>query len=287
MNEENLLAMILTHGRPDAVHICNSLIRQGWTGPICILIDDEDKAADQYRERFGDMVQIFNKKEWVEKTDSGDNNLENRKAIVYARNASYEIARKLGFRYFIQLDDDYTSFSYRENNNGDFTTGGKPRNMQKTCGHLLDFFKRSKARAVSIAQTGDFIGGDKGSMFRDGLGIKRKCMNFWFCDTESPMSFSGRLNEDCSRYCEYGFRGELYFQIRAIALNQVTTQKAKGGMSEAYSESGTYIKSFHTVMRCPSFVKVSVLQTKNKRLHHKINWENACPKIIRESVRKL
>ena len=35
------------------------------------------------------------------------------KTIVYARNASFEIAKKLGIKNFIQLDDDYNTFQLK------------------------------------------------------------------------------------------------------------------------------------------------------------------------------
>ena len=49
---------------------------------------------------------MFDKLEISKKFDEFDN-FDDRRAIVYARNASFEIAKKLGLKYFLQLDDDY------------------------------------------------------------------------------------------------------------------------------------------------------------------------------------
>lgn len=56
-------------------------------------------------------------------------------------------------------------------------------------------------------------------------------------------------------------------------------------------DTGTYVKSFYTVMHCPSFVRVGVLSDHraaiaNVRLHHSIDHEYGFPKILRESIKK-
>jgi hypothetical protein len=58
-------------------------------------------------------------------------------------------------------------------------------------------------------------------------------------------------------------------------------------MSEAYAENGTYVKTFYSIMLCPSFVKVSLMGTEHKRIHHLTNWNNAVPKIIDEKFKKI
>jgi hypothetical protein len=59
-------------------------------------------------------------------------------------------------------------------------------------------------------------------------------------------------------------------------------------MTEMYLDSGTYIKSFYTIMYAPSCSKVIRLTANKKatRLHHRISWEKAVPKIVREEWKK-
>jgi hypothetical protein len=114
MNDD-FCVFILTHGRPDRVHTYDSLMKSGYTGKVYIVIDDEDKTEEGYRERFGNKVLQFNKKELANKTDEGDN-FQHRKAIVYARNACWELSERVNCRYFCQMDDDYTNFGYRYDN---------------------------------------------------------------------------------------------------------------------------------------------------------------------------
>ena len=58
-------------------------------------------------------------------------------------------------------------------------------------------------------------------------------------------------------------------------------------MTDVYKDSGTYVKSFYTVMYQPSSVKVRVLATKNQRIHHAVHWRYTAPKILREELKKL
>lgn len=45
-------------------------------------------------------------------------------------------------------------------------------------------------------------------------------------------------------------------------------------------------KTNYAVMSMPSAVKISMLNSTHKRIHHKISWNNCVPKIISEKYRK-
>src|SRR5699024_11616996 len=62
--------------------------------------------------RSSDLVLVFSKSEIARTFDEGDN-FGDRRAIVYARNACFELARQIGATHFIELDDDYTYFKFR------------------------------------------------------------------------------------------------------------------------------------------------------------------------------
>lgn len=92
-------AFILTHGRSEKVITYRSLRRHGYTGPIYLIIDDEDPTGDQYRETFGaEWVIAFSKAEIAATFDEGDQSPD-RRTIVYARNACFGIAADLGLDY--------------------------------------------------------------------------------------------------------------------------------------------------------------------------------------------
>lgn len=58
-------------------------------------------------------------------------------------------------------------------------------------------------------------------------------------------------------------------------------------MTDLYLDSGTYVKSFYSVIFSPSCVKISMMGDKHKRVHHKVNWNSCCPKILNEKWRKF
>lgn len=111
-------------------------------------------------------------------------------------------------------------------------------------------------------------------------------MNSFICDTERPFSFMGRFNEDVNTYITHGNRGAVMFSVMELALNQASTQQVAGGMTEAYQENGTYMKSFYSVMHVPSAVKIRTMGEHYRRIHHAIVWNNCVPKIIRPEYRK-
>lgn len=278
---------ILTYGRPDKVITLKTLLKAGYTGKYYLICSDDDRSLPLYIKRFGkDKVIVFNKDEAKKEFDVGDN-FGNQKTIIYARNENFKIAKSLGLTYFLQLDDDYTNFFFVE--------AIKELNLLKQdivyryfddiCNAFIDFLETSKATTVAFAQGGDFLGGLESGTAQKGL--LRKAMNSFFFRTDCPVRFVGNINEDVNTYVRYGQIGHLFFTITAIKLTQNQTQKTAGGMTDAYIDGGTYLKSFYSVMYAPSTVKISEMGETHRRIHHKIKWDTAVPKILRQSVKDL
>lgn len=279
----NFCVFILSHGRANNVKTLETLKKANYTGDWYIVIDNEDSTANDYYEKFGkDKVIMFDKLE-ISKTFDTYDNFNDRRTIVYARNVCFRLAKEMGYRYFLQCDDDYESFMYR------FSDGKKLKsktckNFDKLCESMLRFLNDTNAHTVCMAQGGDFIGGVQGGNWQKG--ILRKVMNSFFCDVEKPFQFVGRINEDVNTYTTLGSRGVLMLTVTRVMLTQATTQSNSKGMTEVYLDGGTYLKSFYSVISCPSAVKISLMGATNKRIHHKINWNNCVPKILSEKYKK-
>jgi hypothetical protein len=273
--ENNFAVFILTHGRPDNVKTYTTLKKCGYTGPIYFIVDNEDKHINNYQKNYGiDNVKIFDKKLMADEIDEG-NNFDNRKVIIHARNASFKIAQEIGIKYFVQMDDDYYYFGYR------YETGAKIiKNLDNVFNIMLDFYKSVNVKSIAFSQGGDHIGGFS------GIKLKRKCMNSFFCSTDRPFQFVGSINEDVNTYTTLGSRGDVFFTFTNIQLDQKDTQSNNGGMTDEYALTGTYVKSFHSVMMQPSSVKASMMNSNNKRIHHSIKWNNTTPMIISNQHKK-
>lgn len=283
-NLSNFVAFILTHGRPNKVYTYRTLRKQGYTGDIVLLVDDEDDLAEEYKDRYGDEVYVFCKSEVAKYTDACDN-WSRRDVILFARNVCHSVARELGYRYFLQLDDDYVDFRYKYDSNLEYGDKAVLWCLDTLFKIWLDFYKTIPAQAVAIAQGGDFFGGKKGTK-ASKLTLWRKAMNTFMCDVERPFSFRGRINEDVNTYVGDGAKGALFLTIPNLAIQQKQSQSNAGGMTDLYLDSGTYVKSFYTVIVAPSCTDIRMMSSKHPRLHHHINWNNAVPKILREDCKK-
>ena len=285
---DDFAVFILTHGRADNVATYGTLKKHGYTGKIYLLVDDTDKQIDDYKERYGNQAIVFSKQKAIEMTDSFDN-FGLYKAIVFARNYSFVIAKQLGLKYFLQLDDDYTNFWHTIDNDGRYLTAHKKiKDLNRTFSAVLDFLIDSGADTVCLAQSGDFIGGPNSTMAKQGRAGKwsRKAMNSFFLSVDRPFKFLGRINEDVNAYTSLGNVGKTFFTVPRLRLKQVTSQANDGGMTDMYLDVGTYVKSFYSVMCSPSSVSVRFMGVRHMRLHHNVSWKHTVPQIISEDVKK-
>ena len=280
---------ILSNGRPNNVKTYASLRRCGYTGPIYILVDDEDSSREQYIENYGDEVIVFNKREAASITDAGDN-FGKRNSVVFARNQNFEVACEMGLTHFWQLDDDYSDFGWTTDNRDKYITG--PERVTSSLDAILDsmsdFLDASNAHSLAFAQGGDMFGGADGTVvkkIREGR-FMRKVMNSFLCRADRPFKFYGRMNDDVNMYVANGNRGHLFVTVPRLRLWQAETQKSGGGLTEMYLESGTYIKSFYSVLYAPSCIKICPMGRKHKRLHHQVKWKNTVPCILKEDYKK-
>ncbi len=285
---DDFAAFILTHGRADNVITYNTLRKQGYTGKIILLIDNEDAQIDDYKRKYGDEVFVFDKQKAIDITDSGDN-FKKRNSVVYARNYNFVVAKELGYKYFLQLDDDYSAFRYTFDNYRNYITRSiLIKNLDNIIEYMLEFYIDSGAKTIAMSQGGDFIGGEGSkvaSLEREGK-FSRKVMNSFFCSTDRPFKFAGRINEDVNAYTELGNKGDLFITVPRIRLEQIQTQANSGGLTDIYLDLGTYIKSFYSVMYSPSCVKINEMGVSNKRLHHMVKWKYTCPQVISADYRK-
>ena len=235
---EDFCAFILTHGRPERVHTYRTLQTHGYTGKTFIVFDDEDEDGPEYKRIFGDDVLVFSKDEVAQYTDQFDN-FSDRRTILWARNACWNLAQQMGYRYFIQLDDDYHSWNYRKMGKGHRLSSSVAeeyhswamRSLDAVFQALVRLVETTPIKTVALSQGGDHVSGNS-DPYR--TWFLRKAMNSFVCDTEKPFLFQGRLNEDVNTYIGLGRTGDLFFTDREVYLGQHQTQANSGGMTEVY-----------------------------------------------------
>jgi hypothetical protein len=285
---EDFCAFILTHGRPNNVITYRTLKAAGYTGKVFIVIDDEDETGEEYRRIYGDAVLVFSKDEVGRYTDQFDN-FSDRRTALWARNACWDLARQQGYRYFVQLDDDYTYWHYRRLGRGHRLStsveeeyhGWSMRSLDAVFDALVRVIETTPVTTIALSQGGDHLGGEPRKQ-----RFKRKAMNSFVCDVEKPFLFRGRINDDVNTYIALGRTGDLFFTDMQLQLDQVRTQANTGGMTDVYLDAGTYVKSFYTVMAAPSCTTIRTMGRTDRRFHHHIDWGKAVPLIISEEFKK-
>ena len=283
MNKD-FAVFIMVYGRPEKNWTDKTLRKCGYTGKIYLVGDDLDVTINEYKKKYGDELIVFDKKKSAINLDTGDNTGDFR-STLFASNKIFDLAKERGIKHFFIMCDDYTGFEHRHN--GDLEYGGwLVKNLDKVFNALLKYYKTINAKTIAFAQSGDYMGGKESTMAKR-LKVKRKAMNTFLCSTERPFKFLGRMNEDVTTYVNLGSKGDLFLTIPNISIYQKPTQQVQGGLTDLYLQYGTYVKSFFSVMYNPSSIKISELGYVNKRIHHKVNWNNAVPKILNEKYKKI
>ena len=285
MFRQDFCVFILSHGRAANVKTYDTIRRDGYTGKIYIVIDDLDKQQGEYISRYGNEVLIFDKQKYIDSTDSGDNFPEHG-SPVYARNAIWDLAAQVGVEYFVALDDDYQTFEYKFDDKLKPAKKGSCEMLDAVFDSFISFLEESGIDCVAMAQGGDFIGGAKNNSSCKSIKPIRKIMNSFFCKTSRRFEYLSKLNDDVNTYLIGGNAGKVFLTSISFSLVQGETQQNEGGITDLYKQFGTYVKSFYSVMYCPSFVTIKPMGDKRMRLHHSVSWNNAVPKIVREGIRK-
>ena len=277
---------ILSNRRPTNVKTLETLQKFGYTGNWFIVIDDEDPTAEQYKKQFGDRVLIFSKAKVAETTDSCDTS-KDRRTPLWARNACWDLAKQVKCRFFCQLDDDYNWFGYRRVAKREADRPPRYSNFKvETLDIIFDGMVELLKNTPSVSSIAFSQGGDYNVSSKTARRVLRKAMNSFFCDTQRPFKFIGKFNDDVNTYISHGATGKLFFTYCPIQLTQGVTQQNAGGITEAYKENGTYVKSFYTVMISPSSTWIALMGRRNPRLHHTHDWNKVCPKILHEKYRR-
>lgn len=286
MKNKDFAIFIMVWGRPEKMWTAKTFKKAGYTGKFYYIADDQDKTVDEYKNKYGENLLVFNKEKAKKKYnyDMGDNTGDLR-STMFSANMSFEFAKKLGLKYFMLCCDDYLSIAFRFDKDLKWKHTSV-KNLDKILDIMIDYYKKIPALTIAIAQNGDLIGG-KYCQFAKKFKPKRKAMNTFLCSTERPFKFLGRINEDVTTYVNLGSKGKLFLTIPNVSIDQTEHQSQSAGLTDMYLDYGTYVKSFMSVMYNPSCVKVAMMGSSHKRIHHKVLWKYAVPKILNEKYAKI
>jgi len=247
--------------------------------------EDHEGDVGPYTDEYGEDKVIFLDKDGaLPELDRGDN-FDRRDCNVYARQQMWDLADELGYDYFLVLDDDYTNIQYRFNEQFEYDPEVM-RDFDDYIDSSIEFLEDAGLDTLCMAQGGDFIGGSESSMAKS-VQTRRKAMNSFLCKTDRPFNFRGTINEDVNTYVRAAQYGKLFLTANSASIEQETTQQEEGGLTGIYLDQGTYVKSFYTILYAPSCTSLMKLHDRgDDRIHHKVTWRNAAPKIVPESCKQ-
>lgn len=272
---------ILSHGRAETITTYDAMRKNGYTGDMYVVIDNEDDQEIIYRKRFGENIIQFDKRDYIKKTDLGD--LDNdRRVGVFARNFIQDKAREMGYKYHLQLDDDIHGITIRYRRN-DRLLCHYVRHIDKIIEAILDYMDNAPYTSLSFGLPAYSIGGMNNAWKKQ---VIPKCMTTFFMRADQVHYFNMRMNDDITTSAINNMRGLMYYSIVPIQVEVDETQIKNGGMTEIYKDNGTYRKSFYTVMSLPSCSRVSSMGITDYRVHHEICWNNCVPKILSSKYKK-
>lgn len=283
MDDKRFAVFILSHGRAKTISTYKALRTHGYTGPMYVVIDNEDDQEPLYREKFGQDIIQFDKRDYVALTDLGDLD-DDRRIGVFARNFIQDKAHEMGYKYHLQLDDDINGFTWRTIRDNRLVCV-QVKDIDSVLSAMLDYMDEAPFTALSFGLAIYYVGGLSNSTWKKQM--IPKSMTTFIMRGDEKHYFHMRMNDDITTGALANMRGRLFYTYLPVRVDTVQTQSQEGGMTDIYRDNGTYRKSFYTVMALPSCTKISQMGLHDMRVHHEIVWNNCAPKILDESYRKV
>ena len=270
---------ILSHGRANNQITLKTLRKAGYTGKWDIVVDDSDEQKDEYVEKYGDHIIVFDKNAEYEKADTFTNE-KYLKCILYARNACEKIAKKNEFKYFCQLDDDITSLVYRYEDD-EKAKSKNVTNLDDLLEAYIDFLESGNISCASFATQNAFIGGV--SSLRSEPN--RRCFNVFFRNVNIPVKWRCAMNEDYITSILEGMTGKVFIEPKFVGVGTKEVGKGTqtGGMKETYAYMSDYERCFYAVIAAPSAFSV---EQNLKKFQITLRKDFSVPKILNERWRK-
>jgi TET-Associated Glycosyltransferase len=277
---ENFIDIFIpSYHRSDNLKTVKYFLKIGWSPKhIHVFVDDETDDIDDYRsvcDGYGVNLHVFSMDEARARYDYIHRPSESRRSAGQARNMFYDIAKKLKISFYMVQDDDTQNYEIKKF--GKYKGKAPAEDVKNFFEAVRDFMLKRKIGCFGISQTGDFIGGSNSKILRN------KVMNTTFINTEY-MYRGERAVQDNDTSQFVGIMNEGFFTgsvADGLVLQQTTSAKAKGGLTDLYNECKLLNKSLVIPIQFPSVSFASKQEKNGGRLHHNITNKNLAPRLIK------
>ena len=273
---------ILTHGRPHNQLTVKSLQDVGYTGDLYLVVDDQDETFDEYVNAVGaDRVIVFNKDHFIRHTDVGLQ-VPVPKFAVFARNAIEHIAKSMGYKAFMMLDDDITNLRIRLPSGSSLKSYKINGQFDAIIDRAVDLVLSCDIACMGLGFCNLYIGGVEN--FNKENPRQRLCAEAFIRNTAHPINWRLNMVEDLITSIDAAIDGAVWFQFLPIQVEiKMSEGVVDGGNSDVYRQLGMYRISFMPVIAYPSsnavkFGKKSWISTTSP--------DKCIPKLISSRYRK-
>jgi hypothetical protein len=258
--------VIISYRRAHQLRTLKTVRKYGYTGPIRIVVSDDDPELDDYRALYGRDLVVFSRS--AVDCDYCDSLPPSGPLAV--RNWLFGWAREEGLTHFAVYDDDYIGLElhpFFRVLGLDLRRAMKVDGLDRLTAAMFRFLDDCPecVRCIAFGQSGDYQGGAGNRTPH----VRRKSMNTFHFRTDRPVQFVARLNDDVSTYFINGLRGDVFLTFMPLGVKQTKTQVRQGGLTDDYLIHGTYAKSMYTVLQWPAHAQAEFLWSMS-RVHHKI-----------------
>lgn len=240
---------IISHERSDRVETYDTLRTAGYTGRINVVIDDEDIQLQQYQNRFGQELVIFNKQMYIDKVDT----ITNKKGLstaVYARQFVEDRAYELSLDAYITMDDDVINLRHRYVE-GDVVKSQKlTQNLDKVLDAYVDFMVSCNLSAVSFSNVMLYIGGVDDIEQR--IIGNREMYQIHIRNTKFPVEWKSVINNDAITELLCARQGYHLWSLPFVIYDSPKMNTLSGGMKSVYNSLTEFERAFMATIALPS-----------------------------------
>lgn len=276
---------IITHGRPYKQITYNMLRAKGYTGKIYLVVDNLDNTLDEYKRLYDGEVLVFNKLEYVAKTDCalGEKFIN---FAVFSRNAVEDFVKQLNLKTFLLIDDDFSNVRMRLVREEKLLSR-QIENFDYVFSCISEYLLSANISTAGVNQS--FFGGVKGL---NVASLRHRLFNgMFFRNAGHIVEWKSNMLEDIITCVLCGNMGEPFIKLMQFQFDTEPTggENSVGGNASVYNSYDHFKQMFFPIVFCPScFIlddrAMSHLDTTGKCAT--ILYEHTVPRLISSSYKR-
>ena len=237
---------MLSKGRPDCFS-ARTLLDMGYPGDVIIVCGNDDETIPEYVNNFGnDMVVVFDKREWWQKSDMMDAyGMTGASGIAPVRNYIVQLARDMGYDRCWQFDDDMVEFRINHKDEGDSETITDGKTLFEKMDEVEQFARKSGIPTVGFTASR--------RSWLDPCTVGRNVGSIHNTSTERPMPYRARIYEDAVLTLDQLRRGSIQYNFRHLQAvpasdwygGTLSKKSLGGGMKAQYDAIAGESKDIH------------------------------------------